>query len=34
LRVAAVWAKLPELKKEIDLLLKRVEALEKRTEAK
>jgi UDP-3-O-[3-hydroxymyristoyl] glucosamine N-acyltransferase len=30
LRVAAVWARLPELKKEIDLLLKRVEALEKR----
>jgi UDP-3-O-[3-hydroxymyristoyl] glucosamine N-acyltransferase len=31
LRVAAVWTKLPELKKEIDLLVKRVEALEKQT---
>jgi UDP-3-O-[3-hydroxymyristoyl] glucosamine N-acyltransferase len=29
LRVAAVWSRLPELKKEVDLLLKRVEALEK-----
>jgi hypothetical protein len=32
LRVAAVWARLPELKKELDLLLKRVEALEKSAE--
>jgi UDP-3-O-[3-hydroxymyristoyl] glucosamine N-acyltransferase len=32
LRVAAVWTKLPELKKELDRLIKRVEALEKRTE--
>ena len=33
LRVAAIWTKLPELKKEVDLLLKRVEALEKKAEA-
>jgi UDP-3-O-[3-hydroxymyristoyl] glucosamine N-acyltransferase len=32
LRVAAVWTRLPELKKELDLLLKRVEALEKNAE--
>jgi UDP-3-O-[3-hydroxymyristoyl] glucosamine N-acyltransferase len=32
LRVAAVWTKLPELKKELDRLIKRVDALEKRTE--
>jgi UDP-3-O-[3-hydroxymyristoyl] glucosamine N-acyltransferase len=32
LRVAAVWSRLPELKKELDLLTKKVEALEKRTE--
>jgi UDP-3-O-[3-hydroxymyristoyl] glucosamine N-acyltransferase len=31
LRVAAVWSRLPEMKKELDLLLKRLEALEKRT---
>jgi UDP-3-O-[3-hydroxymyristoyl] glucosamine N-acyltransferase len=30
LRVAAVWSRLPEIKKELDLVLKRVEALEKR----
>jgi UDP-3-O-[3-hydroxymyristoyl] glucosamine N-acyltransferase len=30
LRVAAVWTKLPEMKKELDLLLKRVEELEKK----
>jgi len=29
LRVAAVWSRLPEMKKAVDLLLKRVEALEK-----
>jgi UDP-3-O-[3-hydroxymyristoyl] glucosamine N-acyltransferase len=33
LRVAAIFTKLPELKKVIDLLLKRVEALEKKAEA-
>jgi UDP-3-O-[3-hydroxymyristoyl] glucosamine N-acyltransferase len=33
LRVAAVWTKLPELKKELDRLRKRVEALEKKTKA-
>ena len=32
LRVAAVWSKLPELKKELDRLIKRVEALEKKAE--
>jgi UDP-3-O-[3-hydroxymyristoyl] glucosamine N-acyltransferase len=32
LRVAAVWSRLPELKKTLDLLLKRVEALEKSAE--
>ncbi|MEJ2067566.1 MAG: UDP-3-O-(3-hydroxymyristoyl)glucosamine N-acyltransferase, partial [Deltaproteobacteria bacterium] len=32
LRVAAVWSRLPELKKELDLLLKRVETLEKTAE--
>jgi UDP-3-O-[3-hydroxymyristoyl] glucosamine N-acyltransferase len=31
LRVAAVWSRLPEMKKELDLLFKRVEALEKKT---
>jgi UDP-3-O-[3-hydroxymyristoyl] glucosamine N-acyltransferase len=31
LRVAAVWSRLPEMKKELDRVLKRVEALEKRT---
>jgi UDP-3-O-[3-hydroxymyristoyl] glucosamine N-acyltransferase len=30
LRVAAVWTRLPEMKKELDLLIKRLEALEKR----
>jgi UDP-3-O-[3-hydroxymyristoyl] glucosamine N-acyltransferase len=30
LKVAAVWSRLPEMKKEVDLLRKRVEALEKR----
>ncbi|RLB04409.1 MAG: UDP-3-O-(3-hydroxymyristoyl)glucosamine N-acyltransferase, partial [Deltaproteobacteria bacterium] len=29
LRVASVWSKLPEMKKELDLLIKRVERLEK-----
>jgi UDP-3-O-[3-hydroxymyristoyl] glucosamine N-acyltransferase len=32
LRVAAVWTKLPEMKKELDLLMKRVEELKKRAE--
>jgi UDP-3-O-[3-hydroxymyristoyl] glucosamine N-acyltransferase len=32
LRVAAIWSRLPEMKKELDLVLKRVEALEKRAE--
>jgi UDP-3-O-[3-hydroxymyristoyl] glucosamine N-acyltransferase len=32
LRVAAVWTRLPEMKKGFDLLTKRVEALEKRAE--
>jgi len=34
LRVAAVWSRLPEMKKAVDLLLKRVEALEKQAGAK
>ena len=34
LRVAAVWSRLPEMKKELGLLLKRVEALEKQAGAK
>ena len=34
LRVAAVWTKLPEMKKAVDLLLKRVEALEKQVGTK
>ncbi|MBN1255434.1 MAG: UDP-3-O-(3-hydroxymyristoyl)glucosamine N-acyltransferase [Deltaproteobacteria bacterium] len=34
LRVASVWSKLPELKKELDFLLKRVEALEKGSQKK
>jgi UDP-3-O-[3-hydroxymyristoyl] glucosamine N-acyltransferase len=33
LRVAAVWTRLPEMKKELDVLIKRVEALEERTGA-
>jgi UDP-3-O-[3-hydroxymyristoyl] glucosamine N-acyltransferase len=32
LRVAAIWSRLPEMKKELDRVLKRVEALEKRAE--
>lgn len=33
LRVAAVWAKLPEMKKELDRVRKRLEALENKTKA-
>lgn len=33
LRVVAVWTRLPELKKELDLLRKRLDALEKKTKA-
>jgi UDP-3-O-[3-hydroxymyristoyl] glucosamine N-acyltransferase len=33
LRIVALWTKLPELKKELDLLRKRVEAFEKKTKS-
>ena len=33
LRVATIWSRLPEMKKELDLLLKRMETLEKRAGA-